>query len=155
MFRNLWEYNFTQKDTLLPGTQVALFEKEENIFTQEITYQYLRMGTTDENGRVVFADLDQYGDYVVVTGGMRKTVTLNGKTLAEIPETFRNYSLTAQTQTSQGNPGHPEAAGTAASADAVIPQTGDASRPLVWVVLLALSGIALAGMVLCRKRKSR
>ena len=34
-------------------------------------------------------------------------------------------------------------------------QTGDASRPLVWVVLLAFSGIALAGMVLCRKRKSR
>lgn len=109
---------------------------------------------------MVFADLDQYGEYVVVTGGMRKTVTLNGKTLAEIPETFRNYSLAAQTQTSQGNPGHTQAAGTtasadAASADAVIPQTGDASRPLVWVVLLALSGIALAGMVLCRKRKSR
>ena len=109
----------------------------------------------EENGRVVFADLDQYGEYVVVTGGMRKTVTLNGKTLAEIPETFRNYSLAAQTQTSQGNPGHTQAAGTAASADAVIPQTGDASRPLVWVVLLAFSGIALAGMVLCRKRKSR
>lgn len=114
----------------------------------------------EENGRVVFADLDQYGEYVVVTGGMRKTVTLNGKTLAEIPETFRNYSLAAQTQTSQGNPGHTQAAGTtasadAASADAVIPQTGDASRPLVWVVLLALSGLALAGMVLCRKRKSR
>ena len=104
---------------------------------------------------MVFADLDQYGEYVVVTGGMRKTVTLNGKTLAEIPETFRNYSLAAQTQTSQGNPGHTQAAGTAASADAVIPQTGDASRPLVWVVLLAFSGIALAGMVLCRKRKSR
>ena len=155
MFRNLWEYNFTQKDTLLPGTQVALFEKEENIFTHVVTYKYLRMGTTDENGRVVFADLDQYGEYVVVTGGMRKTVTLNGKTLAEIPETFRNYSLTAQTQTSQGNPGHTQAAGTAEAADAVIPQTGDASRPLVWVVLLALSGIALAGMVLCRKRKSR
>lgn len=66
MFRNLWEYNFTQKDTMLPGTQVALFEKEENIFTQAITYQYLRMGTTDENGRVVFADLDQYGEYVAV-----------------------------------------------------------------------------------------
>ena len=65
----------------------------------------------EENGRVVFADLDQYGEYVVVTGGMRKTVTLNGKTLAEIPETFRNYSLAAQTQTSRGNPGHTQAAG--------------------------------------------
>lgn len=66
----------------------------------------------------------------------------------------------AQTQTSQGNPGHTQAAGTAeaadaASADAVIPQTGDASRPLAWVVLLALSGIALAGLTVCRKRKSR
>lgn len=131
---------------------------------------------TDANGTVTVAGLepgiykitevtppngykaDPTPQYVVVTGGMRKTVTLNGKTLAEIPETFRNYSLTAQT--SQGNPGHTQAAGTAASADAasadaVIPQTGDASRPLVWVVLLALSGIALAGMVLCRKRKSR
>lgn len=53
-----------------------------------------------------------------------------------------------------GNPGHTQAAGTAASADAVIPQTGDASRPLVWVVLLALSGLALAGLTVCRKRKS-
>lgn len=128
---------------------------------------------TDANGTVTVAGLepgiykitevtppngykaDPTPQYVVVTGGMRKTVTLNGKTLAEIPETFRNYSLAAQTQTSRGNPGHTQAAGTAASADAVIPQTGDASRPLVWVVLLALSGIALAGMVLCRKRKSR
>lgn len=75
--------------------------------------------------------------------------------IAEIPETFRNYSLTAQTQTSRGNPAHPAAAGTAASADAVIPQTGDASRPLVWGVLLALSGLALAGLTVCRKRKSR
>lgn len=123
---------------------------------------------TDANGTVTVAGLepgiykitemtppngykaDPTPRYVVVTGGMRKTVTLNGKTLAEIPETFRNYSLTAQTQTSQGNPAHPEAAGTAA-----IPQTGDASRPLVWVVLLALSGLALAGLTVCRKRKSR
>lgn len=128
---------------------------------------------TDANGTVTVAGLepgiykitevtppngykaDPTPQYVVVTGGMHKTVTLNGKTLAEIPETFRNYSLTAQTQTSQGNPAHPEAAGTTASADAVIPQTGDASRPLVWVVLLALSGIALAGIVLYRKRKSK
>ena len=59
----------------------------------------------------------------------------------------------AQTQTSRGTPGHTQAAD-AASADAVIPQTGDASRPLVWVVLLALSGLALAGLTVCRKRKS-
>lgn len=128
---------------------------------------------TDTNGTVTVAGLepgiykiaevtppngykaDPTPRYVVVTGGMRKTVTLNGKTLAEIPETFRNYSLAAQTQTGQGNPGHTEAAGTAASADAVIPQTGDASRPLVWGVLLALSGLALAGLTVCRKRKSR
>lgn len=131
---------------------------------------------TDANGTVTVAGLepgiykitevtppngykaDPTPRYVVVTGGMRKTVTLNGKILAEIPETFRNYSLTAQTQTGRGNPGHTQAAGTAASADAasadaVIPQTGDASRPLVWVVLLALSGLALAGLTVCRKRK--
>ena len=84
---------------------------------------------TDANGTVTVAGLepgiykitevtppngykaDPTPRYVVVTGGMRKTVTLNGKTLAEIPETFRNYSLAAQTQTSRGNPAHPEAAG--------------------------------------------
>lgn len=37
----------------------------------------------------------------------------------------------AQTQTGRGTPVHTQAAGTAASADAAIPQTGDASRPLV------------------------
>lgn len=66
VFRNLWEYNFTQKDYLLPGTQVALFEKEENFITQAVTYKYLQMGTTDENGQVLFEDLDQYKEYVAV-----------------------------------------------------------------------------------------
>ena len=46
------------------------------------------------------------------------------------------------------------AAGTAAAAVATgIPQTGDESNPLLWVVLLAVSGSALGGMVIYKKKK--
>lgn len=46
------------------------------------------------------------------------------------------------------------AAGTAAAAVATgIPQTGDASNPMLWVVLLAVSGSALGGLMVYKKKK--
>ncbi|WP_300278102.1 hypothetical protein [uncultured Subdoligranulum sp.] len=46
------------------------------------------------------------------------------------------------------------AAGTAAAAVATgIPQTGDASNPMLWVVLLAVSGRALGGLMVYKKKK--
>lgn len=46
------------------------------------------------------------------------------------------------------------AAGTAAAAVATgIPQTGDESNPLLWVVLLAVSGSALGGLMVYKKKK--
>lgn len=46
------------------------------------------------------------------------------------------------------------AAGAATTAAATgIPQTGDESNPLLWVVLLAVSGSALGGMVIYKKKK--
>lgn len=45
-------------------------------------------------------------------------------------------------------------AGTAAAAVATgIPQTGDASNPMLWVVLLAVSGSALGGLMVYKKKK--
>lgn len=35
-----------------------------------------------------------------------------------------------------------------------IPQTGDESQPLVWVTLVVLSGAALAGLAVYRKKRS-
>ena len=35
-----------------------------------------------------------------------------------------------------------------------IPQTGDESQPLVWVTLVVVSGAALAGLAVYRKKRS-
>ena len=60
VFRKLWEYNYTHKDYKLPGTQVALFEKQDD------GYHYVTMGTTDELGMVTFEGLRQDTEYVAV-----------------------------------------------------------------------------------------
>ena len=47
-----------------------------------------------------------------------------------------------------------EAQPVAAPVAAVIPQTGDDSQPLVWVALVVVSGAALAGLAVYRKKRS-
>lgn len=48
----------------------------------------------------------------------------------------------------------PAVSPTPAPVAAVIPQTGDESQPLVWVTLVVLSGAALAGLAIYRKKHS-
>ncbi|WP_300367672.1 right-handed parallel beta-helix repeat-containing protein [uncultured Subdoligranulum sp.] len=48
----------------------------------------------------------------------------------------------------------PEVTPTPAPVAAVIPQTGDESQPLVWVTLVVVSGAALAGLAVYRKKRS-
>lgn len=42
---------------------------------------------------------------------------------------------------------------TPGSAAVTVPQTGDHSSPALWVALLSVSGLALCGLVLCRRRQ--
>lgn len=43
--------------------------------------------------------------------------------------------------------------GSAATTAVTVPQTGDHSSPALWVALLSVSGLALCGLVLCRRRQ--
>lgn len=135
-------------------------------FTQEGSYRFQireqndnRSGFTyDETVWTLTVDVTSAADTLQIANAV---YTADGKEPATLPTFVNSYRATEETssnppaQTPEPPQKPLQAAGTTASADAVIPQTGDASRPLVWVVLLALSGIALAGMVLCRKRKSK
>lgn len=42
---------------------------------------------------------------------------------------------------------------TPGTAAVTVPQTGDQSSPVLWVALLSVSGLALCGLVLCRRRQ--
>ena len=42
---------------------------------------------------------------------------------------------------------------TPGTAAVTVPQTGDHSSPALWVALLSVSGLALCGLVLCRRRQ--
>ena len=43
--------------------------------------------------------------------------------------------------------------GSATTTAVTVPQTGDQSSPALWVALLSVSGLALCGLVLCRRRQ--
>ncbi len=43
--------------------------------------------------------------------------------------------------------------GSGATTAVTVPQTGDQSSPALWVALLSVSGLALCGLVLCRRRQ--
>lgn len=69
------------------------------------------------------------------------------------------YKVTQTTSTSTAPAGNTAAAaaapaaGTTATAATGIPQTSDNSNPMLWVVLLALSGSALGGMTIYKKKR--
>lgn len=54
VFRNLWEHSFTQKDYLMPGARIALYEK-----LGDGSYRLREMLTTDDMGIALFTELDQ------------------------------------------------------------------------------------------------
>lgn len=61
VFRNLWEHSFTQKDYLMPGARIALYEK-----LGDGSYRLREMLTTDDMGIALFTELDQKTEYVAV-----------------------------------------------------------------------------------------
>lgn len=71
----------------------------------------------------------------------------------KVTETATASAPAASTNTAAAAPAA-GTAGTAAAAVATgIPQTGDASNPMLWVVLLAVSGSALGGLMVYKKKK--
>lgn len=71
----------------------------------------------------------------------------------KVTETSTASAPAASTNTAAAAPAA-GTAGTAAAAVATgIPQTGDASNPMLWVVLLAVSGSALGGLMVYKKKK--
>ena len=61
VFHNLWENSFTQKDYLMPGARIALYEK-----LGDGSYRLREMLTTDDMGIALFTELDQKTKYVAV-----------------------------------------------------------------------------------------
>ena len=67
---------------------------------------------------------------------------------------YRVGSSTAAAPAAQASaPAAAAPAAPAATAAAAIPQTGDASNPMLWVVLLAVSGSALGALVYTKKKR--
>ena len=60
VYRHLWEYHFTNKDYLLPGTRIALFEQTDGNF------HFVDLKTTGELGTVTFEGLSQTKTYYAV-----------------------------------------------------------------------------------------
>lgn len=59
VYRNLWEYTFTNKQVLLEGAEIALYKKDGD------QYKYVKTEVTDMNGQVVFKELEGM-DYVAI-----------------------------------------------------------------------------------------
>lgn len=69
---------------------------------------------------------------------------------------YRVGSSTAAAPAAQASaPAAAAPAAPAAPAAAAIPQTGDASNPMLWVVLLAVSGSALGALVYTKKKREK
>ena len=61
VFRNIWEHSFTQKDYLMPGARIALYEKQA-----DGPYHLRETLTTDDMGIALFTGLDQKTEYAAV-----------------------------------------------------------------------------------------
>lgn len=61
VFKNLWEWQFTNKDYKLLGAQIALYEKQD-----DDSFELVDIQVTDELGKVLFEDLDQDKEYAAV-----------------------------------------------------------------------------------------
>lgn len=60
-YYNMWEYAFTQKAYFLPGTVIALYQKNA-----EGNYKFVETKTTDISGNVIFENLTQKDEYVAI-----------------------------------------------------------------------------------------
>ncbi|OUQ48606.1 Spy0128 family protein [Lachnoclostridium sp. An118] len=59
-YYNMWEHAFTGKSYALPGTVIALYQKERE------TYTFKETQVADEDGRVTFNGLTQKDEYVAI-----------------------------------------------------------------------------------------
>ena len=73
-YRNIWEYQFTQKDYRLSGVKIALYSKEQDedvykpvmVKNEDGEGEHHYIETTDNVGQVTFENLDQTLDYIAV-----------------------------------------------------------------------------------------
>lgn len=61
VYYNIWEHQFTNKEYLLPGTEIALYRLEE-----DGKYHYVETKKTNEIGEVTFTGLAQKYEYAAV-----------------------------------------------------------------------------------------
>lgn len=99
-YYNIWENRFTQKSYLMPGAQIALYEKQDGD-----SYKLVKMLTTDDLGAVTFTGLAQDKEYVAVEydipeeSGYAYLEPINGKEyLSELDEAYKKNPPATLTQ---------------------------------------------------------
>lgn len=134
-----------------------------NLITDEngnLIVKPVSTGTSHEHSYVWQGSPDEHWQYCtecgqVVSNGAHTFQWKDGVQVCSVC----GYKLTQTSSTSTAPAGSTAAAaaapaaGTAATAATGIPQTSDNSNPMLWVVLLALSGSALGGMTIYKKKK--
>ena len=148
----------TQQGTVTGGENAGLVTDEDGNYivkpapveeTPSHEHSYVWQGSPDEHWQYC-TDCGQ-----VVSNGAHTFQWKDGAQVCsvcgyKVTETSTASAPASSAKTAAAAP----AAGTAAAAVATgIPQTGDESNPLLWVVLLAVSGSALGGMVIYKKKK--
>lgn len=134
---------------------------DDNYYIVDVDYnEEESSGSSHEHSYVWQGSPDEHWQYCtdcgqVVSNGAHTFQWKDGVQVCSIcgykvTETATASAPAANTNTAAAAP----AAGTAAAAVTTgIPQTGDASNPMLWVVLLAVSGSALGGLMVYKKKK--
>lgn len=148
----------TQQGTVTGGENAGLITDEDGNYvvkpapveeTPSHEHSYVWQGSPDEHWQYC-TDCGQ-----VVSNGAHTFQWKDGAQVCSVcgykmTETSTASAPASSAKTAAAAP----AAGTAAAAVATgIPQTGDASNPMLWVVLLAVSGSALGGLMVYKKKK--
>lgn len=122
VYYNLWEHQFTQKEYLLPGTEIALYRWDadhENAEGQaKGAYVYEEVATTNELGEVTFEGLNQKDEYVAIevsipdVEGFEYLEPADLKIYLEygedgkLPQTIKKDDLDTKTQTGHDGRGY-------------------------------------------------
>lgn len=105
--------------------------------------------------KVSFTKTDTHLEFTTDSGFSPFALVWYADKPAEVPDTDSNKDSTAPATTQQPT-AQPKAeqsvSPSSATAAQVIPQTSDASHPLLWFALLMVSGIALVGLIYRRRK---
>lgn len=155
----------TQQGTVTGGENAGLITDEDGnyIVKPAPAPSEPATGSSHEHSYVWQGSPDEHWQYCtdcgqVVSNGAHTFQWKDGVQVCSIcgykvTETATASAPAANTNTAAAAPAA-GTAGTAAAAVATgIPQTGDASNPMLWVVLLAVSGSALGGLMVYKKKK--